>query len=113
MCHYSFSGRVTYEDGSPVVGLEMMAECEEKQMIFSNSVKTDEQGRYTLSVPLKTNIRAGLKMMPDGYTTREDLYEGYINSIVGRNDINFTLIKASESSSNSSNYGAFFRKMTN
>jgi hypothetical protein len=91
---YLLSGRVTYADGSPAAGLSMMASCEDGQTIFYSSAKTDEQGRYTLSSPLTTSITIRVQIMPYGYTTREDFYRGLA---ANRDDINFVLIKTSES----------------
>ncbi|MBN1975146.1 MAG: carboxypeptidase regulatory-like domain-containing protein [Sedimentisphaerales bacterium] len=88
--NYSFSGTVSYEDGSPAVNIDVMATWEDGQTEFMNYDKTDEQGQYSISAPFETASYVGIGLSLPGYITPRQPYR---NLKSGRNDVNFILKK--------------------
>ncbi len=93
---YTFSGRVSYENGQPAVGIDVRGiwRWMDSKMKFGVFVKTDERGRYTLGTPLKI---AAWEVNIGGFGT------GFVgprqphrNVEPGRTDVDFVLKKKVE-----------------
>lgn len=94
---YTFSGAVSYEDGSPAVNIDVMATWGDSQNQFMNYDKTDELGHYSISSPFEITTYVGIASIPDYITPRQPYYR---NLKAGRDNVNFILKKSSESSIN-------------
>jgi beta-lactamase regulating signal transducer with metallopeptidase domain len=100
---YSFSGKISYEDGSPAANMDVMATWEDGQNEFWNSIKTDERGQYRFSSPFEIASYVGVGSMQAGYITPRQPYR---NLKAGRDDVNFVLKKASETNTASDKFTA-------
>jgi hypothetical protein len=93
---YSFSGEVTYEDGSPAVaevtaswtGMDGKAE-------YHDSARTDHQGHYTLASPFELASAVGIVSAYPGGERPMPKYHRNVRA--GRADVDFVLEKSGQS----------------
>jgi len=90
---YSFSGKVSDEDGNPKIGIRVYARWEVTggKTVFRDVTITDDHGRYTLAAPFEVATYVGIigPVGPDFVQPRKSR----LNVKAGRSDVDFVLKK--------------------
>jgi len=87
---YAFSGKVTYEDGSPAAGVKIVGRWERGGNVFRDLRVTDENGYYELTAPFELARYICLSIFtPDG-TPAQGSYE-HVRVMGPRTDVDFVV----------------------